>query len=94
MKFVVIAHDGRDKKAPERRMAIRGQHLEGVAKLQAKGQIEIGGALLDDDGKMVGSMFVFNFPSRRALDAYFKREPYVTGNVWKKITVLPFRRAV
>jgi uncharacterized protein YciI len=36
---------------------------------------------------MIGSMIVCDFPSREELEEWLKEEPYVVGNVWKKINV-------
>ena len=94
MKFLIVAHDGKGKKAADLRQAIRPVHLKQIQGLIKNKQIEVGGALLDDDGNMIGSMMVVDFRSRRALDAYLKREPYVTEGVWKKITVTPMNRVV
>ena len=94
MRWVIVAYDGKDKKAMERRMKARPFHFEGVEKLIEKKQLEYGGALLDDNGKMIGSLAVVDFKTRRQLDAYLKREPYIRMGVWKKITVTPFNRAV
>ena len=52
MQFLVVAHDGTDDQALERRMAVREDHLEGARKRAASGMTICGGALLDDDGKI------------------------------------------
>ena len=94
MKFLIVAHDGKGKKAAQLRQTIRPTHLEGIQGLIKKKHLEVGGALLNDDGAMIGSMMVVDFRNRRALDAYLKREPYVTEGVWKKITITPMNRVV
>jgi uncharacterized protein YciI len=94
MQFLVVAHDGTDDQALERRMAVREDHLEGARKRAASGMTICGGALLDDDGKMIGSASNIEIESRAKLDAWLASDPYVTGNVWQSITVTPFRRAV
>jgi len=91
MQFVIIAKDGTDEDALERRMKVREQHIAVADEMVANGSGLIGGAILDDDGKMVGSVKVVNFPSREALDDYLETEPYVTGDVWQSVEVLPFR---
>ena len=45
--------------------------------------------LLDDEGKMKGSMLVMEFESRQELDEYLANEPYVQEHVWEKIEVEP-----
>ena len=36
---------------------------------------------------MKGSVFMVDFPSEKELNEWFEKEPYVTGKVWKKITI-------
>ncbi len=94
MQFLVVARDGTDNGAPRRRMAAREAHIEGAKAMAASGAMILGGALLDDDGAMIGSACMVEFEDRAALDAWLKDDPYVTGDVWRTIEVTPFRRAV
>jgi len=89
VEFVVTAHDHRDAGALDRRTAVRPQHLEVVGELVKKGHIYCAAALLDDAQRMVGSIFICDFPSREELDAWVQNDPYVTGNVWDTIEVTP-----
>jgi uncharacterized protein len=91
MQFLVIAYDGTDEKALDRRMASRQAHLAGIEKMKADGKAIYGVAILGAGDKMIGSAMVVDFPSRADLDAWLKVEPYVTGNVWQKIEVHPAR---
>ena len=93
-QFLVIAYDGTDAEALERRMAARPAHLEGVKPMVERGQMIAGGAILDDAGAMIGSATIVEFADRAGLDAWLARDPYVTGKVWQKIEVRPFRLAV
>lgn len=93
MEFLVIAYDGSDAQAPARRQAVRDAHLENARRLAADGHIIEGGAILDEDGTMIGSAVIVDFPSRTALDDWLKNDPYVTGDVWRTVEVRPFRRA-
>ena len=92
MNFLVIAHDFRDPDAPARRLQHRPAHIEGVKRMKAEGTFLDGGAMLDDEGRMVGSMVLVDFPSRAEVDAWLAGDPYVTGQVWEHIAVRPFRR--
>ncbi len=94
MQFVVIAHDGTDAEAPERRQSARANHLEGVRRLKDTGAILTGGAMLDEAGAMTGSVVIVDFESRAALDGWLASDPYVTGDVWRRIEVHPFRVAL
>ena len=88
MEFIVLGWDGTDEEAPERRLAAREAHLA-----QAKLFFEAGNwlyavGILDDDGRMIGSMIVADFPSRDAMKReWLDTEPYVVGHVWEKLEV-------
>ena len=92
MTFLILAHDFRDPEAPSRRQQQRPAHLEGVRRMKAEGTFLDGGAMLDDEGRMTGSMVLVEFPSRAEVEAWLARDPYVTGQVWEHVTVRPFRR--
>ena len=95
MQFVVIARDGTDPDAVARRQAVRPTHLDGIQPLMDAGHILTGGAMLDDDGNMRGSVGLGRLPvPREELDAWLDHDPYVTGGVWQQIEVVPFRVAV
>ena len=93
MQFLIVAFDGTDPDAPERRLASREAHLAGARAMFADGTMKEGGAILDDAGRMIGSSCIVEFPDRAALDAWLARDPYVTGKVWQKIEIYPFRCA-
>jgi hypothetical protein len=42
---------------------------------------------------MIGSMIVYDFPDRQSLEERLKDEPYLTGKVWEKTEIKPFRLA-
>jgi uncharacterized protein YciI len=94
MTYVVIAHDGSDAEAKARRLATRPAHLARIARYVERGQILVGGAILDDQGDMVGSIVLADFPTREELDAWLTGDPYVTEAVWQDIEVRDFRPAV
>lgn len=93
MQFIILGYDGTDEGALDRRMAVREKHLSLVAENREKGSMIFGAAILNDEGKMAGSLLVYEFESRAALDEYLKIEPYVTGDVWRRVEVLPARVA-
>jgi uncharacterized protein YciI len=93
MQFLLLAYDGTDPDAPARRQAARPAHLESIRPLLATGRLLIGGAILDDAEEMIGSCTIVEFPDRASLDAWLATDPYVTGRVWQRIEVQPFRVA-
>lgn len=87
MQFLVLGYDGSDAQALERRLAVRDAHIALGDKMRDAGKMLYGAAILDDSGKMIGSVLICEFPSRAELDEWLKVEPYVTGKVWQKIEV-------
>lgn len=91
VQYLLIAYDGTDEQALERRMRVRDDHIRLGDAMVAQGRMLFGTAILDDADRMIGSMLVLDFPSREELDAWLKVEPYVTGGVWERIDVQPCR---
>lgn len=83
MQFVIKAYDGEGKL--EKRMEVRPRHLQGMAELGS--HVICAGGLLDESGKMKGSLLVTEFKDREEIDAYLAKEPYVVEKVWEKIEV-------
>jgi uncharacterized protein YciI len=93
MQFLLLAYDGTDPAAPERRQKVRQQHLDKIQELKKSGEFLFGGAILNDEGKMIGSMILYEFSDRTILDERLKDEPYITEGVWKNLEIRPFRLA-
>ena len=92
-QYLIIAHDGKDAEALERRMKVRPSHFDGARQLKENNHFIIGGAMLDEEGKMTGSMMVVQFETKEELKSWMSVEPYITGNVWQQIEVKLFRVA-
>ncbi|MEJ2116718.1 MAG: YciI family protein [Alphaproteobacteria bacterium] len=91
MQFVIIARDGTDDGALERRMAARDTHLQNIETY--KEHMITAAATLNDAGEMNGSVVIVDFPSRVELDAWLQDEPYVKQGVWVDINVQPCKVA-
>jgi hypothetical protein len=85
MKFLIKATDGAGML--EKRMEVRPRHLEGMQKLGPR--IVCAGGLLDEAGKMKGSVLIVDLEDRAALDAYLASEPYIQEHVWEKVDIEP-----
>ena len=92
-QYLITAYDGTDENALERRMSIRPSHLEGAKRLKENGNFIIGGAMLNEEGKMIGSTMIFQFENSAALQKWIDNEPYIQQKVWEKFEVQPFRVA-
>ncbi len=93
MQFLLLGYDGTDPGAPQRRLDSRSQHLARIAEMKRKGEFVFGGAILDENGQMRGSMVVYEFPDRASLDRCLEDEPYIVKGVWQKVEIKPFRQA-
>ncbi|MEK9648831.1 MAG: YciI family protein [Gammaproteobacteria bacterium] len=87
MQFVVTAMDYTDEDALNRRMQNREAHLDGAMQLIAEGRFLSGGAILDEQEKMIGSTLHLEFPDRESLEAHLHKDPYISGKVWETIEI-------
>ena len=83
MQYIIKAYDGEGML--DKRMEISPRHLEGIERI--KEHVICAGGLLDDEGKMKGSVLIMEYENREQLDEYLANEPYVQENVWQKIEV-------
>ncbi len=83
MQFIIRAYDGEGML--DRRMEVRPRHLEGMDRLSE--HVICAGGLLDEEGKMKGSVLIMEFDTRKELDDYLAGEPYVTEHVWERVDV-------
>src|SRR5882672_7270079 len=91
MLFLILGRDGADSEAQGRRQTHRPAHLARGSLLKERGDLVYGGAMLDEDGNMIGSVMVVKFPSREKIEDWLKDEPFIKGGVWKNVEVRPFR---
>ena len=85
MNFVVIGKDAGDG---SRRREERAAHLDYVAGFQPL--IVYAGPLLED-GRMIGSLFVFDVPDRRTLDEYLAADPYFARPIFATVEIYESR---
>ncbi len=92
-QFLIIAHDYKDNEALNRRLAARPMHLERMKTEKEKGVFIIGGAKLNEQGNMFGSMLIVNLPDKQAVEDWVAVDPYITTKVWENVDITPFRIA-
>jgi len=93
MQFILTAWDGNDEEAAVRRMNAREKHLSNVRRLKEEGHFIWGGALLDDNKNMKGSVVVYEYESRKEFDMMLKDEPYMKARVWHYVDIQNFKLA-
>lgn len=92
-QYLITAYDYTDDDALQRRMNIRPHHLDGARELKAKGNFVVGGAMLNEEGKMIGSSMIIQFETDEELELWKRTEPYITQKVWESFDIKPFRVA-
>ena len=83
MYFVIIA---RDRPPGDLRAKLRSSHLAFIADKQHL--FRFGGPLIDEAGRVTGSLMILDLPDRAALDAYMAQDPYFKdGGIFESVTV-------
>jgi uncharacterized protein len=93
-QYLIIAFDGEDENALERRMDVRPRHLAYMKTVKDNGNLIAGGAQLDETGKMIGSAAMMQFETESDFQKYLKNEPYINEGVWVKHTITPLKVAI
>lgn len=92
-QYLITAYDHTDADGLKRRMNTRPHHLDGAVELKKNGNFILGGAMLNDEGKIIGSVMVLQFETEEELEAWKQNEPYITQGVWESVDVKPFKVA-
>ena len=84
MTYAVICFDRPETE--ELRAKARLAHLEYIHPHRPR--MKIGGAFLDDAGeKRVGMMFAIDLPSREAVEAFMRDEPYAKAGIFESVII-------
>jgi uncharacterized protein YciI len=92
-QYVITGIDFTDEGALERRLSIRPNHLSGAKKLKENGNYILGGAILNDEGKMIGSTMILQFETKAEFENWQENEPYITQKIWETVEIKPFKVA-
>src|SRR3990167_6701860 len=95
MHYAFICEDAPD--TLEKRKSIRPAHLERLKLLTAENRLLAAGPLMNQDGDnpfiagIHGSLIIAKFNSLDEAREWIAADPYVTAEVYKRITVKPFK---
>jgi len=98
MLYAIIGTDNPD--GLQRRMAARPRHLDRLNALQAEGRLVLAGPFpaidSEDPGTagFSGSLIVAEFESLQAARSWAQADPYVEADVYKDVTVKPFKKTL
>ena len=92
-QYLVTAYDYTNDGALANRMNVRPHHLDGAKELKENGNYVLGGAILNGEGNMIGSVMIVQFETEEELQAWQRKEPYIIQKVWETVDIKPFRVA-
>jgi len=89
MLFALIAHD--KPGSLEIRKANRDAHL---AYIQSSGGVDQAGPLLDDRGRMIGSLIILDVGDMAAAQEWAENDPYAKAGLFGNVRVIPWKRVI
>jgi len=89
MQFIIIAQDGNDDQAMNRRDAARDSHIAYSDMAVKTGEQIMAAAMLNQDEKMIGSVMIVEFESIEKVNEWLDTEAYITGDVWQNVQIIP-----
>ncbi len=90
MYFAVTCYD--KPNSLELRLANRDKHLAFAN--ASNGKVIVGGAMIDDNEKMIGSHLIVKADSRKILEEFLAKDPYTIAGLFEKVTVQAMRIAI
>src|SRR6185437_1289053 len=87
MKFINLAKY-RDL---DRIAGARPAHFAYADRLRAQGQLAIGGPLVDDQGRRIGLLFIYEAISRDAALAFAQEDPFTLANALSSYEITEWR---
>jgi uncharacterized protein YciI len=69
----------------------RPAHFAYADRLRARGELAIGGPLLDDQGRRIGLLFVYEAVSRDAAAAFAQEDPFTLANALSSYEITEWR---
>jgi uncharacterized protein len=87
MKFVnFVKYSDLDKIAD-----VRAAHFAYADRLREHGELAVGGPLLDDEGRRIGLLFIYEADSREAALALAREDPFTLANALRSYEVIEWR---
>lgn len=88
MLFAVIRHDKPD--SLNLRLSARPKHLIYLESVLNK--IIYGGALIDEEGRQIGSMLIIEVADKAEADAFACADPFVDAGLFASTTIRQFKQ--
>ncbi|PVU88298.1 hypothetical protein BB559_005631 [Furculomyces boomerangus] len=86
--YYLIVKDKTDPDCLSRRLAVREQHLANLKTLKANSTLQVASAMVDKDGKMCGSIVLYNADSEEQAREFAENDEYYKNGVWDRDTLV------
>jgi uncharacterized protein len=98
MLYAILGEDGPE--GTERRAGLRPAHISRIAELRDAGRLVVAGPMPAIDSPdpgpagFHGSLVIAEFPSLAEAEAWAREDPYMSGGVFARVSVRPFRKVL
>lgn len=98
MYYAIYCEDRAD--SLERRRSVREAHLKRLNQLKSERRLLVAGPLFNEDdenpvmGGIKGSLIIAKFDSLSEAKEWAAADPYVTADVYQRVTVHPFKKVL
>ncbi len=97
MYYTIYGEDTPD--SLEKRRSVREAHLKRLEMLDQENRLLVAGPLLNEDGEdsmlksgVKGSVIIAEFDNLEAAKVWAAADPYVTAEVYARVTISPFKK--
>lgn len=90
MTYLVTCYDKKD--SLNLRLSTREKHLKYLNKF--KKQIMLAGPILDEDKNPIGTVLILYYDKLEQVNDFLKNDPYTQVKLFKKISILEFKKVL
>lgn len=90
MQYVAICID--KENSENLRLENRNDHIAHLKKV--KDNMLLAGPFLTDEGRMCGSLLVFNDLSLDEINSWLEEDPYAKAGLFRSVEVKPFKKVI
>ncbi len=90
MTYLITCHDKTN--SLDVRLSTREKHLNYIKNF--KEQLIIAGPILDKNKNPIGTVLILNYDNIEQVNDFLKKDPYNQVNLFKKISILEFKKVL
>ena len=90
MTYLITCHDKTN--SLDVRLSTREKHLNYIKNF--KEQLIIAGPILDKNKNPIGTVLILNYDNIEQVNDFLKKDPYNQVNLFKKVSILEFKKVL